>query len=93
MKDRTLVYQFKKIRRNKVRKRERCRHSIVFTSVNSKLGIALRILMLPSKGSCAHSRKSQTLETEQDPVGPSWVQILSLSPIFCLSEIGFIQPP
>ena len=30
---------------------------------------------------------------EQDPVEPSQVQSLSVSPISCFKEIGFIQPP
>ena len=30
---------------------------------------------------------------EQDPVGLSWLWIPSMSPVSCLKEIGFIQPP
>ena len=32
-------------------------------------------------------------EIKQDPEEPSLGQILSMSPVSCLLEIGFIQPP
>ena len=32
-------------------------------------------------------------EIKQDPEEPSQGQILSMSPVSCLLEIGFIQPP
>ena len=33
------------------------------------------------------------IETEQDPVGTSWKQVLSVSPGLSFWETNFIQPP
>ena len=41
----------------------------------------------------AESDATEQLNKNKDQMGPSWVQILSVSPISCLQEIGFIQPP